>query len=96
MIADRKMLPGAGTMNTRKRLFLGGLCSCMMLPAIAQADEKITTANVDLRSGAGLGYRRVATLPPGRLVAVKTCRNDWCQIKAEDLTGWVLVSRRSP
>lgn len=87
----RQVLPGGRVMRIRKLLLGACLCMGTMLPGVVRADEMVTTANVNLRSGAGVEHSRIVTLPQGRLVRVRTCRNDWCRISVEDLTGWISI-----
>jgi uncharacterized protein YraI len=59
------------------------------LPAAAEAFEAITTGAVNVRSGAGTKFSRLATLPRGTSVSVGRCDRGWCAIEADDVSGWV-------
>jgi uncharacterized protein YraI len=58
-------------------------------PATAVAFEAMTTGAVNVRSGAGTKFERLATLPRGTPVSVRACDEGWCSIKAGDISGWV-------
>jgi uncharacterized protein YraI len=58
-------------------------------PAGAAAFDAMTTGAVNVRSGAGTEFKRLATLPRGTPVAVDRCDEGWCAIKADEVSGWV-------
>lgn len=65
------------------------LLSGLLLPASALAAQAYVTGNVNVRSGPGTGYARLATLPAGARVNIRTCRGNWCNISRARLRGWV-------
>ena len=75
-------------MKYRALVLSGFLSAGVLLSGGAKSDTKVTTANLNLRSGAGVEYARITTLPRGKLVQVEACRNNWCRISVQGLTGW--------
>ena len=78
-------------MKSLMLVFVCWLGANLVAPTIAIAGEKLTTANVNMRTGAGVDHGRIATLRRGTLVRVGDCRDGWCQITALGQTGWVLL-----
>lgn len=66
-----------------------GLALAFALPVAADAFEATTTSPVNVRSGAGSKYTRLATLPLGTSVWVDSCNGGWCAINAGGVTGWI-------
>lgn len=65
------------------------LAGVMVLPAVAMAANAFTTGTVNVRSGPGTNYARIATLPAGTSVDVRRCEVNWCNILRSGLRGWV-------
>jgi uncharacterized protein YraI len=57
--------------------------------ATAFAAPVITTANVNLRAGAGTNYAVVGTVEAGRTLDIGQCQNGWCSVGSG---GWVFAS----
>ena len=55
----------------------------------AFAEPATVTAHVNVRSGPGVEYRAVGSVPRNTVVDVGQCRGDWCQISSYGLSGWV-------
>lgn len=66
------------------------LIVALAMPALADGSEpSVTTANVNLRAGAGVDYSRITTLPRGTNVSIDVCRKGWCLVETQDVFGWV-------
>lgn len=76
-------------MTSNVLAFAGCLGIGIALSVAANAGDRLTTANVNLRVGAGVDHNRIATLPRGIFVQVDDCRDGWCQIRVRERTGWV-------
>ncbi|MGO7987620.1 SH3 domain-containing protein [Rhizobium leguminosarum] len=63
----------------------------MLLPAIAQAAEGYSTANVNMRAGPSTRYPAVAVIPAGSSVEIRGCLSDvnWCDVEFYGGRGWV-------
>ncbi|NTS33595.1 SH3 domain-containing protein [Phyllobacterium sp. BT25] len=61
-------------------------------PAYAAAYTAYTTGNVNIRTGPGTGYAKVATLAPGLRVDVLACEGSWCRVGYQGLRGWLSVN----
>ncbi len=61
------------------------------LVSSALAWPAITTANVNLRSGPGTGFRVMTTIPDGSDVDVEQCdaSGSWCAVSVDDRTGFM-------
>lgn len=61
------------------------------LPAAAKTTRKtVTTANLNIRTGAGTGYRSLGVLKKGTTVVPTGKKSGtWWQVKASGKTGWV-------
>jgi uncharacterized protein YraI len=57
-------------------------------PISASAATAYTTGTLNVRSGPGPGYARIATLPAGYRVTVFGCEGSWCSIRAAGIRGW--------
>ncbi|WP_367218901.1 SH3 domain-containing protein [Mesorhizobium sp.] len=57
-------------------------------PISASAATAYTTGTLNVRSGPGPGYARIATLPAGHRVTVIDCQGSWCAIRAAGIRGW--------
>ncbi len=62
-----------------------------LLPAVAQAAEGFSTANVNLRSGPSTSYPAVAVIPVGQTIEIYGCLNStpWCDVSVGRWRGWV-------
>ncbi|ASV85679.1 bacterial SH3 domain protein [Ochrobactrum quorumnocens] len=65
------------------------VASALFTPAIASAATAYISASVNVRSGPGANYGRLATLPAGITVNAGSCRNGWCQIYNGSSVGFV-------
>nr|WP_206684958.1 SH3 domain-containing protein [Rhizobium changzhiense] len=63
----------------------------MLVPAIAQAAEGYSTANVNMRAGPSTRYPAVAVIPAGSSVEIRGCLSDvnWCDVEFYGGRGWV-------
>jgi len=68
---------------------LGVVVAASAIEAAADTSLSVTTANVNLRSGAGANHARIATLPVGTQVMVDRCRQGWCLVESIGLSGWL-------
>ncbi|MGE4248657.1 MAG: SH3 domain-containing protein [Parvibaculaceae bacterium] len=55
----------------------------------AFAAEAYTATDLNVRTGPGTQYERIATLPPDTGVDVIDSENGWCLVRARGLRGWV-------
>jgi uncharacterized protein YraI len=66
--------------------------SAVIVPFSANAQGQgvtRTTRHLNIRRGPGTKYRRVAVVPPGRVVNVKGCTGNWCAITWRRHRGYV-------
>ena len=49
----------------------------------------ITATSLNIRSGAGTNYNKVGTVLKGAKVTILKTSGSWCQIKVNNVTGWV-------
>jgi uncharacterized protein YraI len=63
----------------------------LLAPAIAQAAEGFSTANVNMRAGPSTAYPAVAVIPAGESVEIYGCLADapWCDVEFYGGRGWV-------
>ncbi|ACS58657.1 SH3 domain-containing protein [Rhizobium leguminosarum] len=63
----------------------------MLAPAIAQAAEGYSTANVNMRAGPSTRYPAVTVIPAGSSVEIRGCLSDvnWCDVEFYGGRGWV-------
>nr|WP_210273102.1 SH3 domain-containing protein [Rhizobium sp. WYCCWR 11128] len=63
----------------------------MLAPAIAQAAEGYSTANVNMRAGPSTRYPAVAVIPAGSSVEIRGCLSEvnWCDVEFYGGRGWV-------
>jgi len=77
----------------KKSLAIAVLAGTCLAPGIASAQavaQAVVTVNLNVRAGPGIGYPRIAALPPGAGVAILGCDpNQWCDIAWGGLRGWV-------
>jgi uncharacterized protein YraI len=62
----------------------------LMLSTPALAETFVLTGTVNLRTGPGIGFARMTTLPQGTLVHVHSCMPSysWCHVSIGHLSGW--------
>jgi hypothetical protein len=62
----------------------------LMLPTSLLAETFVLTGSVNLRTGPGIGYARMTTLPQGTLVHVHSClpSHSWCNVSYGHISGW--------
>lgn len=65
------------------------LAGVVILPAAASAANGFTTGNVNVRAGPGTGYDRIGMLLAGTPVDIRSCQDNWCNIRGDRLRGWV-------
>ncbi|CAN7642340.1 SH3 domain-containing protein [Phyllobacterium sp. LjRoot231] len=65
-------------------------------PAYALADVGYTTGSVNLRTGPGTGYTRVATLAAGTRVNILACQPNWCRVGNQGVRGWLSANYLQP
>jgi len=63
----------------------------VLAPAIAQAAEGYSTANVNMRAGPSTRYPAVAVIPAGSSVEIRGCLSNvnWCDVEFYGGRGWV-------
>lgn len=61
----------------------------IILPLSANAQTAHTTQDVNLRTGPGTEYERVATLAAGIRVEILKCQTSWCRVSGQGIRGWV-------
>lgn len=70
-------------------------CVAILFNFVQPADAAwrgYAVADVNMRSGPGVGYRVKAVVPRGARVRVRYCRRSWCNVRFRGIRGW--VSRR--
>jgi uncharacterized protein YraI len=72
-------------------LAAGLLAGALALPDMALAANGYTNGNVNMRTGPGVNYPRIATIPRGAGVTIRGCvRNHrWCDVAWRGWRGWV-------
>lgn len=60
----------------------------LAMPVEAGSGRSMTTANLNLRTGAGVDHMRITTLPRGTEVSIDRCRPGWCLVEALGVRGW--------
>ncbi|WP_173931503.1 SH3 domain-containing protein [Chelativorans sp. Marseille-P2723] len=75
----------------RKWFRAAAFASALLFPGIAAAVPAIVTANVNYRTGPGVQYQRIGTIPAGRSVDVLGCIAGfhWCEVVWAGRGGWV-------
>ena len=64
--------------------------STLLLSDIAQAQSSgRTTASVNLRTGPGVNYAVIVSIPYGASIVVYSCRPAWCDTTWRNYRGWV-------
>ncbi|WP_051333931.1 SH3 domain-containing protein [Mesorhizobium sp. WSM3224] len=74
------------------RMFLALIAALFGLTAFcvsaSAASIAHTTTSLNVRSGPGAHYARIATLPAGQRVELFHCEDSWCSIRAAGIHGW--------
>ena len=67
------------------------LAGCLALPDSALAANGYTTGSVNMRTGPGVNYPRIAVIPRGAGVTIRGCVRDhrWCDVSWRGWRGWV-------
>jgi hypothetical protein len=84
---ERKM-----RMTLRSLAAVGGLLLGLALPAAADAYYAATEGAVSIRSGPGVGFKRLAVIPRGATLWVEFCQPRWCKAVWRGISGWVAAS----
>ena len=66
-----------------------GLGLGIAVPAVANAYPAFTTGSVNVRTGPGVGYAKITSLPAGAGVDVQFCQPGWCRVGYWAGLGWV-------
>ncbi|MGV8853163.1 MAG: SH3 domain-containing protein [Devosia sp.] len=76
------------------KLYRAGALAVMLLGSVvaAQAATATTTANVNVRSGAGTHFKVIATLSAGSRVETDACHAGWCELTTHGHKGFVSQS----
>ncbi|PYE89286.1 SH3 domain-containing protein [Phyllobacterium leguminum] len=75
-------------MKLRSGIFSAVLLSAALFSSAALAELAYTVGSLNVRTGPGPGYPRVATLPGGYAVDIRACSGAWCRVNAAGITGW--------
>ncbi|WP_139974991.1 SH3 domain-containing protein [Ochrobactrum sp. CGA5] len=78
-----------GMLTKNRAIGAAVIAAALFAPAIASAATAYVSASVNVRSGPGANYGRLAALPAGATVNAGSCRNGWCQIYNGNRVGWV-------
>ena len=72
-------------------LVAGLLAGGLALPDMALAANGSTTGSVNMRTGPGVSYPRIAVIPRGAAVTIRGCVRDsrWCDVSWRGWNGWV-------
>jgi hypothetical protein len=73
------------------RRFVLAAAALMAAAGSAAAAPGVATGNVNLRTGPGAGYARIATIPAGARVNVFRCAR-WCEVAYAGQRGWASAS----
>lgn len=58
-------------------------------PTVANAYPAFTTGSVNVRTGPGIGYPKITSLPRGTQVDIRGCQPSWCRVGFWSGSGWV-------
>ena len=75
--------------QSKSLVFLATTFMLIALPLSAHAELAKTTQNVNLRTGPGTEYDKLATLAAGIRVDILKCQPNWCRIAGQGIRGWV-------
>ncbi len=64
-------------------------CAAFVIPVAAFAAPALVSSAVNVRSGPGIGYARVAALPAWTRVDAGPCRSGWCAVRKGRGRGFV-------
>lgn len=64
------------------------ITAALAMPVEAGSGRSMTTANLNLRTGAGVDHMRITTLPLGTEVSIDRCQPGWCLVEALGVRGW--------
>lgn len=81
-----------GMLVSRKmKVILIGLLLTVAAPLSAMAANAFSTGNVNMRTGPGTSYARIATIPTGATLTIRGCLNgyNWCDVSWAGRRGWV-------
>lgn len=76
-------------LNKEKFIGVAIAAAALLIPGVASAASAYVSATVNIRSGPGANYGRLAALPAGAFVNAGVCRNGWCQIYNGNSVGFV-------
>ncbi|SFO47732.1 Uncharacterized conserved protein YraI [Mesorhizobium sp. NFR06] len=78
------------------RMFFALIAALVGLAAFCVSASAATVAHtstsLNVRSGPGAHYARIATLPAGQRVTLYHCEGSWCSIRAAGIHGWASAS----
>ncbi len=57
--------------------------------AVGSANAAQTSGAVNLRTGPGVGYERIVSIPAGAQIDVYSCSANWCQVTWRTWSGYV-------
>ncbi len=94
---DQQILPrsrrgGTRTVMRTKTIAAGAaLLFGISLSSLAHAANAYATGNVNMRTGPGTEYGRIATVPAGAGVTIHGCLRgySWCDVRFAGRRGWV-------
>ncbi|MDX8531546.1 SH3 domain-containing protein [Mesorhizobium sp. VK25A] len=74
------------------RMFLALIAALVGLTAFSVSASAAavahTTTSLNVRSGPGARYAKIATLLAGQRVTLYQCEGSWCSIRAAGIQGW--------
>jgi uncharacterized protein YraI len=79
-------------LGLRTLALIGAMLVGIALPATADAWYSRTEGAVSLRTGPGVNYKRIATIPAGARIWVDSCQPRWCRVAWHGLHGFVAAS----
>lgn len=68
---------------------VGGAAIAAVVATAASAWPAQTTGPLNVRTGPGVSYPKIGTLPPGTPVDVQQCQGSWCSVGSWGGSGWV-------
>jgi len=75
-----------------RRLHVALATASLFLASTALASAAYVTADLNLRSGPGTGYRAVGVIPAGEEIDVLNCSGAWCEVEWDGRGGFVSAS----
>lgn len=78
-----------GMLANNRLLGAAVLAAAVFIPAIASAAPAVVSASVNVRSGPGAHFTRLAAIPAWTRVNAGPCRNGWCRIGNGSGYGWI-------